>query len=382
MEKEKNINLYSNESIMNAKYDTCDVLYNKIRFSLSQKAFDENKEILSFSIDKWVTFNEEDIIILLKDLNLKIVSEDLGGTAIFKSSERLFSHAKVIIYANNSTCLCVTKCCDKDDVNNSVFFHFLTIEQKNMNIFVKFSLTLKQFINSKPKDVYMITQDTGRHYSFETIGSIDKKINRENYDKSVIDGYDYIVKNIQNKNAGRLVILSGPPGSGKSYFIRGLINEIQDVKFVLLQSNLLCSLDQPTIIPLLIANREEDKPFVFVIEDADNYLVSRSADNMTSISSLLNFCDGLFGSFINLKIIATTNAHELDVDEALKRPGRLLLHQKIDLLEPEQANEIYKSLEGNANFSFNKSISLAEIYAKALGSKIEKKEAAKKLGFC
>jgi ATP-dependent 26S proteasome regulatory subunit len=218
--------------------------------------------------------------------------------------------------------------------------------------------------------------------SLRRVGTIKKELIRENYDKDVILGYNYVIDNIHNDNCGRLIILSGPPGTGKSYFIRGLISEVENAIFILLQSNLLCSLDQPSFIPLLMNYKVDGKPFIFIIEDADSYLVSRDINNMTSISSLLNYCDGMFGAFLNLRIIATTNAHELQIDEALKRPGRLLLHQKIDLLNTEQANEIYNKLEGNKNFSFNKPTSLAEVYAKAYGSKIEIKKEEKKLGFC
>jgi ATP-dependent 26S proteasome regulatory subunit len=98
-----------------------------------------------------------------------------------------------------------------------------------------------------------------------------------------------------------------------------------------------------------------------IIEDADNMLVNRKRGDLVALSDLLNIGDGLIGSMLNLRVIATTNSKIADLDEAIKRPGRLCTHMHFDALPSEQADLIYKRLTGNV-LEGDKARTLAEIY--------------------
>jgi ATP-dependent 26S proteasome regulatory subunit len=104
------------------------------------------------------------------------------------------------------------------------------------------------------------------------------------------------------------------------------------------------------------------KPMTFLIEDADACLVPRGADNVSLISSLLNLTDGIFGSMLDVRFIATTNASSIDFDPAITRPGRLCKHTYIDLLDSIKAGQVYARLTGGKEKKYSSKVSLATVY--------------------
>jgi hypothetical protein len=63
----------------------------------------------------------------------------------------------------------------------------------------------------------------------------------------------------------------------------------------------------------LETKKPQNCPILFIIEDADDCLVPRGSGNVSTISSLLNYTDGIFGSMLDLRIIATTNAEKMEI---------------------------------------------------------------------
>lgn len=111
-------------------------------------------------------------------------------------------------------------------------------------------------------------------------------------------------------------------------------------------------------------------PEVLVMEDADHGIVRRTVDNFSIISEIANLCDGIPGQILDARIIATTNAARLDIDEALVRPGRLAHAVTFTLLEPQHAQRIYDRLTGNTGrVRFREHCSLAQVYQAARGTK-------------
>ena len=62
---------------------------------------------------------------------------------------------------------------------------------------------------------------------------------------------------------------------------------------------------------------------------------------MGGISAILNTSDGILGSTLDLRIVATTNAKKVDFDSAILRPGRLCTHIEVDKISTEQAHKIF-----------------------------------------
>lgn len=220
------------------------------------------------------------------------------------------------------------------------------------------------------------------------VGSINKTLCRDNYDDRALKAYDHIKADlVSDSPCGRLVIISGPSGTGKTYFVRGLISECH-AEFVFVPPSLITELAGPALLKLLFDRRSESsedavyykrrllpgtrnnsKSFVLVVEDADQCLIPRGSDNANSVTTLLNFCDGMFGELLNLRIIATTNAKNMEIDSALRRNGRLCRLVHVDKLSKEHAFRILNRLKPDWVLPFGsidkESISLADIYALA-----------------
>ena len=191
----------------------------------------------------------------------------------------------------------------------------------------------------------------------------------DNYTPDVVEAFNHIVADIQSFDpCGRLSMFDGPPGSGKTFLTRGLLDAAKDAIFVMIPPSMVPELSGPSLINALIDNKENrsgSATTVLVVEDADACLVARGPDNMGAISSLLNMADGMMGSMLNLRILCTTNAGHLknedDLDVALLRPGRLCRRVRVGALPPEQAEAVYTRLTGKQK-PFDQPMSVAEVY--------------------
>ena len=201
------------------------------------------------------------------------------------------------------------------------------------------------------------------------VGLVGEPLARENYNDDALSDFDLIVSELDKvKPKGRLVILQGDPGSGKSYYVRGLIEAILDCAFLLVPAHMVDSLDSPRLIPTLVKIRAQmgsGKPIILILEDSDRCLVPRAEGSMGAISSLLNLSDGILGHALNLRVICTTNADVDQIDPALMRARRLLCRTHIGDLTPERAMEAYAKITGSDDVQFSTPIALAEVYAYA-----------------
>ena len=209
----------------------------------------------------------------------------------------------------------------------------------------------------------------GPSLTLSNIGNAGLSLCKENYSKSVLFSYHESIIDLNSSTpSGRVVILEGPPGTGKTHLIKSFLLEVPDAMFVLVPPDLLAELAGPDLLPVLMDNKtsyNHKGPLVLILEDADRCLVKRDGKNMNSIQSLLNLSDGILGSLLDLRIIATTNASKLEIEEAILRPGRLSQRIEVGLLSPKEAISLYKKLVPKKSISFNEHKSLAEIYSLA-----------------
>lgn len=196
-------------------------------------------------------------------------------------------------------------------------------------------------------------------------------LERANYDARTLFFYDTVKRELPSPTpAGRLVILDGPPGTGKTYLLRALVHDLADkLRFIYLPAGMVDQLDGPSMLSLLEDDHSE-VPKVFIIEDADECLVSRGPDNMSSIRNLLNYCDGFLGAMLNIRIVATTNSGHIGrtdkTDQALLRPGRLLERATVGPLPQEQAQErLAEMLGGDAPITYGAAVMLSQVYLDA-----------------
>lgn len=263
-------------------------------------------------------------------------------------------------YSTNESFLVV----DEGD-GNYYELTLLTTNKKTVDAFEKFTETLEP---RKDNTVNVLTRSMNG-IEITPLESTDAPIIKDNYTPEIADKYNFLVEELQVKNpAGRLVIINGPPGSGKTYLIRGLIQEVNKATILVLPANLVSSMDGPELITTFIGHkrRYNNLPMILVIEDADSCLVPRMGDNISAISSMLNCADGILGSILDVRIIATTNQQKIQFDKALVRNGRMLKHLNIEELPCEQANKVYERLTGEHG-TYSSPKLLADIYAETKG---------------
>lgn len=238
--------------------------------------------------------------------------------------------------------------------------------------------------NSRKGTVYMMVNGPSG-LDFQEVGIAGVELEQQNYTQDALEKYQRIVRELTSvKPFGRLNILEGPPGCGKSWAIRGLLYDCSlSATMVIVPPNLVAELTGPSGLGTILDFRQDhgDRPLVFILEDADEVLAPRNGYNMSGISSLLAMGDGLVGSTMDIRIVATTNATQTELDEAVKRPGRLNVMCHVGPLPAEQASIVFKRLTGNDEQL--PELTLAEVYQRAYDSKWKAPEdkTSKTIGF-
>lgn len=287
----------------------------------------------------------------------------------------------------------------------------------------------KVFEQQEEKGKVYVLKKTECGLEFDYFGRDFAPLVRENYSDEALAAHDKVASEFSSSSSakGFISIFSGMPGTGKSWLIRSLIGSIENGFFAYIPAGMIAELSGPALIGVLSdlsdtinqkhslgdifeansVSRDGEENYVFnfenidekiklknepepktnkiilILEDADEVLAPRSETQMSGISSLLNLTDGLLGKILNIRVIATTNAEATKLDHAITRPGRLLNHCIVGMLDREQAQKIYER-EGGEGKLTKKFYTLAEIYALANDEECsieEKEHVTRKIGF-
>ena len=152
-------------------------------------------------------------------------------------------------------------------------------------------------------------------------------------DESLEDYYDRYMESSAN-----ILLLIGPPGTGKTTFIRGLLAHRNCSAIVTYDAQIL---EKDGFFARFI----EDDAEVMVLEDSDAFLKSRT-DGNTMMHRFLNVGDGLVTTK-GKKMIFSTNLPSIrDIDSALIRPGRCFDIVEFKPLSVSDANILADKLGG------------------------------------
>lgn len=167
-----------------------------------------------------------------------------------------------------------------------------------------------------------------------------------------------------------ILVLLGPPGTGKTNLINNLIWRAHLKTTFTYEESLL---ETDGLFAQFITGRQQ----LLIMEDADTLLSSREHDANRVMNKFLNIGDGLI-EMKKKKIIFTANIRTKDnIDEALIRPGRCFSCQTFrelgysEVLTACEAANILPPLE-------NRSYTLAEVFANNRGERLASK---RKVGF-
>lgn len=168
------------------------------------------------------------------------------------------------------------------------------------------------------------------------------------------------------------VLLTGPPGTGKTMLAKAIANSTSATFLGLVGSELAQKYigEGGRLVRELFDLAKEKAPAIIFIDEIDS-IGSKRLDSSTSgdrevqrtLMQLLSEMDG-FESTQNVKIIAATNRPEL-LDKALLRPGRFDRIIEIGLPDSSGRNKILKIL--TKNMPLSKSVNLKQIAHKTEG---------------
>lgn len=171
--------------------------------------------------------------------------------------------------------------------------------------------------------------------------------------------------NFMNSNSSILLLL-GPPGTGKTSWIKGLLYETKNNGIVTYDPEILKR-------DYVFANFISGEANVMVIEDADVFLKSREGHGNDLMHKFLNIGSGLISS-AKKKIIFSTNLSNIrDVDEALVRPGRcydVMQFRNLTLTEAKILAAA-KGIDFNPDLC-NNELSVAEVFNQKTNQEIRK----------
>lgn len=176
---------------------------------------------------------------------------------------------------------------------------------------------------------------------------------------------EYYAKFVESKS--NILILKGPPGTGKTTFIKGLLH-FSKSNAVFVQDEELLSKDA------LFVDFFEGSTKFLICEDADVFLTPRCKGNQF-VHKFLNVAEGLISNK-DKKIILTTNLSSInDMDQALVRPGRCFDILDFPELNRKEAEILAKKFNLDLDFS-DKTFTMAEVLNGKKSNKV------KSIGFC
>ena len=212
--------------------------------------------------------------------------------------------------------------------------------------------------------VHLFIKNQYGDYDFEPLSiNLPSNLDLElNYGKEFLD----IDKKIKNRLADKpngLFMFHGLPGTGKTTYIKYLASQVKRDFIYIPTSMIEFFTSDPNCLHTLIQKPNS----VIILEDAEKAILKRLGDGMDSsaVSSLLNLSDGILSDILKTSVIVTYNCPKQDVDDALKRKGRLQMDYEFSELSIENSKKLAKKLKYSKTLIEEKIVSpltLNEIY--------------------
>ncbi len=288
-----------------------------------------------------------------------------------------------------------------DSNNNVTELEIITCSSELLNYYV-------QLVNDSIKNIAVISDTVSMSFWYAAQHGptyITKNINVPSLDMSLLSNYPKSTKQKLEKLAtsvvptnGKILLLHGLPGTGKTYIIRYLSNfwknnctfhYISDPENFFGSVNYLMTVvGTNDLQPADKYNYKENssnsetKYNVLILEDAGSYIeLNEKGVQETSLTKLLNLTDGLLGQGLNLLMIISTNKEYNKLNPAIYRAGRCIDNIEFVEFNSHEANKWFES-HGRSDLITKTPMLLADMYAtlanpvhmesRNLGTKINK----------
>jgi SpoVK/Ycf46/Vps4 family AAA+-type ATPase len=247
-------------------------------------------------------------------------------------------------------------------------------EKKTYNLMIVMPSTLEKVdisdfndfivLSDNKTKVHLFIKNQYGEYTFEPISvNLPKDLDLElNYGKEFLKVDKLIQERLMEKPNG-LFMFHGMPGTGKTTYIKYLADKINR-DFIYIPTTMIENFtSDPNCLHTLIAKPNS----VIILEDAEKAILKRQGDGMDSsaVSSLLNLSDGILSDILKTSVIVTYNCPKQDIDDALKRKGRLQAEYEFGQLSLEDSKKLAKHLKYPKKFidqKITEPLTVSEIY--------------------
>lgn len=160
----------------------------------------------------------------------------------------------------------------------------------------------------------------------------------ENYPAALRENLGALCAQTEAGSGGKIILLYGEPGVGKSNFIQTLGYEWSE------WANLITILEPERffgsagyMLETVLGQADEEKWNLLVVEDAEE-LISDEAGGQ-GLARLLNLTDGLLGNGVRVIVLITTNQELSQVKGSVRRPGRCMFEGEFGRFSIEESVE-------------------------------------------